>query len=116
MFSQAHGAGGTTTTNETKAASFAQVGAREMKRLNEQLRDLVVGHQINGGRDMTGREIQRAYEARYGKRIESGTVSGAVNRLVAAGVLARRDVTRACAVTGRAVLPVYAVARQASLV
>ena len=106
----------TTTTAETKAASFAQVGARELKRLNEQLRDIVIGHQVNGGRDMTGREIQRAYEARYNKRIESGTVSGAINRLVASGVLARRDVTRACAVTGRAVLPVYAVARQASLV
>ena len=73
----------TTTTAETKAASFAQVGARELKRLNEQLRDLVIGHQVNGGRDMTGREIQRAYEARYSKRIESGTVSGAINRLVA---------------------------------
>lgn len=107
---------GATSTAETSAASFAQLSAEGMRKQGAQLYELIVGHQRNGGQDMTGRELQQAYEARFSVRIDAGAISSAVSKLVAAGKLRRRDVPRACAVTGRAVLPVFVPAKQASLV
>jgi hypothetical protein len=51
------------------------------------------------------RELQQAYEARHNKRIELGTVIGAVTRIVAANKLVRNTMPRNCAITGREILP-----------
>lgn len=107
---------GVVTTADTRADSFARVSAGELKRLNEQLLDLVLGHQRNGGRDMSGRELQQAFERTYQRRVEMSSISSAVNRLVAAQRLQRSEKNRPCLVTGREILPVFAPAKQASLV
>jgi hypothetical protein len=44
------------------------------------------------------------------------SISSAVNRLVAAQRLQRSEKNRPCLVTGREILPVFAPAKQASLV
>lgn len=107
---------GAVTTADTRGDSFARVSAGDLKRLNEQLLDLVLGHQRNGGRDMSGKELQQAYERRYSRRIEMSSISSAVNRLVAAERLKRSEKHRPCLVTGREILPVFAPAKQAGLV
>lgn len=107
---------GAVTTADTRGDSFARVSAGDLKRLNEQLLDLVLGHQRNGGCDMSGRELQQAFEAKYQRRIEMSSVSSAVNRLVAAERLQRSEKSRPCLVTEREILPVFAPAKQAGLV
>ena len=104
------------TTADTRSDSFASLSAGALKNLNDQLVDLVQGHQRNGGRDMSGRELQQAFEARYERRMEMSSISSAVNRMVTAGRLQRSEHARQCAVTGREILPVFAPAKQASLV
>lgn len=103
-----------TSTGETSAAAFKTVSAERLKTLNDQLLDLVLGAQRNGCKDLSLRELQQAYELRYHKRIELGTVSGAVKRLVDAKKLARDATPRACNVTGHSVLPFAVPASQAS--
>lgn len=103
-----------TTTGETSAAAFKTVSAEQLKTLNDKLLDLVLGAQRNGCKDLSLRELQQAYELRYCKRIELGTVSGAVTRLVDAHKLVRDDKPRACNVTGHNVLPFCVPATQAS--
>lgn len=103
-----------TSTAETSAASFKGVSAGQMKRLNDELLDLVLGAQRNGCKDLSLRELQQAYELRHSKRIELGTVSGAVTRMVAANKLVRDATPRRCHVTGREILPFCVPATQAS--
>lgn len=103
-----------TTTGETSSAAFQQVRASGMKRLNDDLLDLVQGAQRNGCKDLSLRELQQAYELRHSKRIELGTVSGAVTRLVAAKKLVRDTTPRRCNVTGREIMPFCAPAKQES--
>jgi len=103
-----------TTTGETSAIAFKQVRASGLKRLNDDLLDLVRGAQLNGCKDLSLRELQQAYELRHCKRIELSTVSGSVTRLVAAGKLVRDAAPRQCHVTGREILPFCAPATQGS--
>lgn len=103
-----------TRTAETSAASFKGVTAGQMKRLNDELFDLVQGAQRNGCKDLSLRELQQAYELRHSKRIELGTVSGAVTRMVAAKKLVRDATPRRCHVTGREILPFCVPATQVS--
>lgn len=103
-----------TSTAETSAASFKNVSAKSMKRLNDDLFDLVQGAQRNGCKDLSLRELQQAYELRHSKRIELGTVSGAVTRMVAANKLVRDSTPRRCHVTGREILPFCVPATQVS--
>jgi hypothetical protein len=101
-----------TTTGETRATAFKGVKASGLKRLNDDLLDLVRGAQMNGCKDLSLRELQQAYELRHSKRIELGTVSGAVTRLVAANKLVRDATPRRCNVTGREIMPFCAPAKQ----
>lgn len=103
-----------TNTGETRATAFKDVKASGMKRLNDELLDLVRGAQLNGCKDLSLRELQQAYELRHNKRIELGTVSGAVTRMVGAGTLVRDTVPRRCHVTGREIMPFCAPAKQGS--
>ena len=103
-----------TSTLETSATAFKQVSAKQLKCLNDELLDLVVGAQLHGAKDMSLRELQQAYEARHNKRIELGTVSGAVTRMVAANKLVRNTMPRHCAITSREILPFCVPATQAS--
>lgn len=103
-----------TTTGETRATAFKEVKASSLKRLNDDLLYLVRGAQANGCQDLSLRELQQAYELRHGKRIELGTVSGAVTRLVAGNKLVRLGNPRRCNVTGREILPFFVPAEQVS--
>ena len=103
-----------TTTAETRGTAFQAVKASGLKRLNDELLDLVRGAQLNGCKDLSLRELQQAYELRHAKRIELGTVSGAVTRLVAANKLVRDTAPRRCHVTGREIVPFCAPATQGS--
>lgn len=103
-----------TSMGETSSAAFKTVAAGQMKRLNDELFDLVQGAQRNGCKDLSLRELQQAYELRHSKRIELGTVSGAVTRMVAAKRLVRDATPRRCHVTGREILPFCVPATQAS--
>jgi hypothetical protein len=62
--------------------------------------------------DLTGREIQSLYERRYGRRIESGTISARVSELLAARRILRRPQSRVCTVTREMAAPVYVVMKQ----
>lgn len=69
-----------------------------------------------GADDLTGREIQALYERRYGRRIESGTISARVSELLAAQRILRRPQTRICTVTRKVAAPVYVVMKQTRMV
>lgn len=62
--------------------------------------------------DLTGREIQALYERRYGRRIESGTISARVSELLLAQRILRRPQSRICTVTREVAAPVYVVMKQ----
>jgi hypothetical protein len=66
--------------------------------------------------DLTGREIQTLYERRYGRRIESGTISARVSELLSARRILRRPQRRVCTVTREVVAPVYVVMKQTRMV
>ena len=102
------------TTGETSAASFKGVSSRQLKTLNDELLELVVGAQRNGCKDLSMRELQQAYEHRHNKRIEMSSISGAISRMVTAGTLVRDAVPRACNITQRDILPFCAPAKQGS--
>lgn len=101
-----------TSTAETRATAFQEVKASGMKRLNDELLELVRGAQMNGCKDLSLRELQQSYELRHSKRIELGTVSGVVTRLVASNKLVRDTTPRRCHVTGREILPFCAPLQQ----
>jgi hypothetical protein len=69
-----------------------------------------------GVEDLTGREIQTLYERRYGRRIESGTISARVSELLAARRILRRPQRRVCTVTREVAAPVYVVMKQTRMV
>lgn len=72
----------------------------KLSKPRQELFDIVLGAQRNGTSDMTNREIQDAFERRNSCRIGEGTVSSAINRLVALGYLTRSSEKRRCKVTG----------------
>jgi hypothetical protein len=57
--------------------------------------------------DITGGEIQAEYERLY-KRIEAGTVSARVNKMVTDGDVIRKESMRKCKHSGRMAHPVHA--------
>lgn len=100
---------------DTSAQALDAMGLRRMTGQRREVFDIVVGAQRNGARDLSLREIQQRYETRHGKRIDVSTVSARVHNLVTAGWLHRRADVRACDITGMAVHPVFAPAKQARL-
>ena len=105
-----------TTTAHTSAEALNRLTQCKRKRLQDELHDICLAAQRNGADDMSGREIQAAYERLTGKRIDASSISSRINSLVAAGRLVRLDISRACKVTGNNILPVRVPATQARLV
>ena len=99
----------------TSAMALDAMGLRDMARSNRAIFDICVGAQRNGARDLSLREIQQRYERLYSKRIDVSSVSARVHSLIEAGWLHRRAEPRACSITGRSVLPVFAPEKQARL-
>ena len=99
----------------TSAQALDAMGLRAMARSNRAIFDICVGAQRNGARDLSLREIQQRYERLYSKRIDVSSVSARVHSLIEAGWLHRRADPRACSITGRSVLPVFAPEKQARL-
>lgn len=104
-----------TAPMDTSAKSLEQVGLKRLARQQQEIFDVVLGAQRNGARDMSGVEIQQAYERRYGKRIDPGRVSARVSNMVAAGRLCRREDTRPCRITQKHIHPVYVPEQQARM-
>lgn len=104
------------TGKDISSDSLASVGLRNLSRQQQDILDLVIGAMRNGARDMTRAEIKEAYQRRYSKLIESGTVSARVSGLKASGRLLQRDQPRKCGITGKLKTAVYVAEKQASLI
>ena len=106
----------TTSTSHSSAQALAALGNGGKKRQLDDIHDICLAAQRNGADDLSGKEIQQRYELLHGKRIESSTVAGRVNDLVAVKRLERLTFVRSCSVTGRDIHPVRVPATQARLV
>lgn len=101
---------------DTQSDSFRAIGAKKLAKQQQDILDVVLRHCAPMVGDMSLVEIQRAYEATYGTRIDVGRVSARVSNMIAGGQLHRRTETRACIYTGRQVHPVFPAQKQADLV
>lgn len=68
-----------------------------------------------GVRNMSGREIQVAYQREFGDWLDMSTLSARINNLVAGNQLERLTESRHCGVTGKDILPVQVVPKQGSV-
>lgn len=102
-------------TTDTSAQSFASIGIRPLKSDLDKIHDIVLAAARNGVDDMSGSEIRKRYELIYGKRIENGTVSARVKKLIDGRRLERCRFTRPCLVTGYDIHPVRVMAHQTRL-
>ena len=99
-------------TKNAQMAALSAIGLLGMKtRADDVLLVIATACRV-GVEDLTGREIQALYERRYGRRIESGTISARVSELLAARRILRRPQTRICTVTREVAAPVYVVMKQ----
>lgn len=103
------------TTKDTRAASLDALGNHGLSKLGREVVDVVQRRHIQGDADLSMKEIQAVYERLHNKRIEMSTISSTVNRLVSGGQLARKSEPRRCSISGREVMPVFVVPKQAEL-
>jgi hypothetical protein len=103
-------------TKEAQCQALTNMGLIGLKTRADDVYLVIATACRAGVQDLTGREIQSLYERRYGRRIESGTISARVSELIAAHRVLRRPVTRVCTVTGEMAAPVYVVMKQVRLV
>ena len=102
-------------TRRTSAIARDALGLRTRQKAMFAVFEVVLDCRRKGVRDMSLSEIQRAYEGATQSRMDLNRVSARVCDLVNTGWLPRRADTRACAVTGRAVCPVFVPKKQARL-
>lgn len=103
-------------TLDAQVAALQGMGLIGLKTRADDIYLIVATACKNGADDLTGREIQALYERRYGRRIESGTISARVSELLAAQRILRRAQTRLCTVTRKVAAPVYVVMKQTRMV
>ena len=99
-------------TKDAQMAALSAIGLLGMKTRADDVLLVIATACRAGVEDLTGREIQALYERRYGRRIESGTISARVSELLAARRILRRPQTRICTVTREIAAPVYVVMKQ----
>lgn len=99
-------------TKDAQFAALQSIGLLGMKTRADDVLLVIATACKAGVEDLTGREIQALYERRYGRRIESGTISARVSELLAARRILRRPQTRICTVTREIAAPVYVVMKQ----
>ena len=99
-------------TKEVQYQALERMGLLGLKTRADDVFLIVATACRAGAADLTGREIQVLYERRYGRRIESGTISARVNELITAQRFFRRGKSRECTVTHEMAAPVYVVAKQ----
>lgn len=102
-------------TKDTSAQAREAVGWKKMAAQQREIFDVVLACQRSGAQDMSLTEIRDTYERVHGRRIDLNRVSARVTDLVAARRLVRKEDTRPCSVTQRAVHPVFVPAEQARL-
>jgi hypothetical protein len=102
-------------TMDSSRLSYDSMGVRVIAGKMAEILDIVVHCHREGLTDLSLSEIQQAYEAKNGKRIDLNRVSARVYDLVQAKKLERIEQLRPCKVTGRRVHPVKAIAQQARL-
>ena len=101
---------------DAQMAALQAIGLLGMKTRADDIYLVIATACKAGVEDLTGREIQALYERRYGRRIESGTISARVSELLAAQRILRRPQTRICTVTRKVAAPVYVVMKQTRMV
>ena len=101
------------TTLHTSAESLRSISMRGMAAKQKEVFDIVLIYQKRGHADMSLKEIQKAFEDEFGKRIDQ--VSSRVCELITAKRLIRTQEARACSVTGRMVRPVLVPAMQSRM-
>ena len=95
----------------TRSQSLQALGNTKQMQIQTKILDICIASQKHGAADLSGREIQRAYESHFSMvegrtvRLDASTISSRINSLVAAGRLQRMP-CRPCAVTGRNISPV----------
>lgn len=99
-------------TKDAQMAALSAIGLLGMKTRADDVLLVIATACRAGVDDLTGREIQTLYERRYGRRIESGTISARVSELLAGRRILRRPQTRICTVTREVAAPVYVVMKQ----
>lgn len=103
-------------TKDAQFAALQSIGLLGMKTRADDVLLVIATACKAGVEDLTGREIQALYERRYGRRIESGTISARVSELLLAQRILRRPQTRICTVTREVAAPVYVVMKQTRMV
>lgn len=103
-------------TKDAQMAALSAMGLLGMKTRADDVLLVIATACRAGVDDLTGREIQTLYERRYGRRIESGTISARVSELLTAQRILRRPQTRICTVTREIAAPVYVVMKQTRMV
>jgi hypothetical protein len=91
-----------TAMRGTSLDAYRSLPVSRMKTQGDRIVDVVRA----AGRDMSLREIARAYLATFGRPIDISTVSARCNSLCAANRLERLEATRHCQCSGRSVHPV----------
>lgn len=102
-------------TRDTSRAALDAFGLKKTQRQQRELLEVVDRAQRQGAQDMSLTELRDAYEQHFGRRIDVSRVSARVSEMVAAKVLARRELTRPCAVTGKPVHPFFIPPKQTRL-
>ncbi len=111
----------TDITLATSAQSLQAMGNTAQMQIQTKILDICIAAQKHGAADLSGREIQQAYEAHFSMvegrpvRLDASTISSRINSLVSAGRLVRMP-CRPCAVTGRNISPVAVPMTQVRLV
>jgi hypothetical protein len=91
-----------TAMRGTSLDAYRSLPVSRMKTQGDRIVDVVRA----AGRDMSLREIARAYERAYGLPLDVSTASARVHALCAANRLERLEATRHCQCSGRSVHPV----------
>ena len=109
------------TTLATRSQSLQAMGNAAQMQIQDKILNVCIAAQKHGAADLSGREIQQAYELHFSMvegrtvRLDASTISSRINSLVSAGRLERMP-CRPCAVTGRNISPVRVPMSQARLV
>ena len=94
---------------DTSRQAVAQISNPARKTLGDLIESVVVAAMRAGAADLSMKEIQADLRRVYGRDVETASISGRVNELVAAKRLVRLDTSRRpCRITGHTIAPLSA--------
>lgn len=97
----------------TSRESLSKISLPERQTTTAKIEAVVITAMRNGAPDLSMREIQAAFEAQHGRRIDLCFISARINELVAAKRLDRNKmITRPCSLSNSPIHPITAPAQQ----